>query len=516
MKRNTMTIWLACLGTLCSWLVVENQAKAQDLTRQPTEIWHLRQPAKAAPGFFIIKSSTDGRMLAARDRDNVVFMFDLEKKAKWYEFKGHEVNWIESMHFSPDGERLLTAAGSGEKLKVWRTKNAQLEFEIPTTSALANFSSNGAQIIALGLAKIEYYDVPGGLARGTSSWILSNEEAIAMSNDGKLVAMHRRLNPQVYVLELLNLQTKLRIGLPGDTGRPQQVTISPDKQWIAGSFDNGNRLHLWNAADPHDRHYVLDGHRNIISAIAFTADSRFLASADDQGKVFVWDVLTRQSIGEFETGQSAIRSLACLPQPYEVACGGITGRDSSVWIGDLRPLILPSIQVRPESMEVVWKRLGSTSASTSLDMASALIEHFEHFHPEMRKTIFDATYERSTEDLDRLLTQLSDRSFLRREHATRRLTERLSHFETPLRDIFKDESLPIEQRYRIRRVLMNRPQVPRINVEVVRRWMRLLLVFEMVGSNESRQLLERVALGHPDIQISESASASLQRLDSKQ
>jgi hypothetical protein len=513
MKRNSMTIWFAGYVFFSLMLAIEQASKAQDASEQPREIWHLRQPPTAAPGFYVVSSSANGQLLAARDRDNVVFIFDLERQKKWFEFKGHETNWIESIEFSPEGQRFLTAAGSGEKLKVWRTDNGQLEFEIPTTTSRAGFSIDGAQIIALGSSKVEYFGVPSGLVQGVSNWQLGNEAAVAMSRDGKLVVMHRQLNPQVYSLELLNLQSKLRIGLPGDTARPTQIIVSPDKQWIAGSFENGNRLHLWHSSNPRDRHYVLDGHDGIIGAIAFSSDGRFLVSADDQRKVIAWDILTRQSVSKFETGQSAIRSMAFLPQPFRVAIGGITDSESSIWIGDLRPVILKSPQACPESMDLIWKQLGSTTASTSLDAASALIEHFEKFQVELRETLFAATYERSVEELNNLLLQLSDENFLRREQATRQLVERLSHFEVQLRQLFKNEDLPTEQRYRIRRILINQPRTPRINVEIVRRWMRLILVLEMVGSSESRQLLERIAVGHPDNEISGSASAALQRFD---
>jgi hypothetical protein len=312
--------------------------------------------------------------------------------------------------------------------------------------------------------------------------------------------------------ELLDRKSKLRIGLPGDTARPQQFLFSPDQNWIGGSFQDGNRLHIWDASDPMNGHYVLDGHQGVIRALAFSSDSRFLASADDQRRVMVWDLLTKQSLCSFQTEQKMVRALTFMPKPYQLACAGATESESSIWIGDLFNVIVREHPPKPDSLETVWHRLGSTDVNTSLDAASSLIQDFDQCYPELKTIVSSATFDRSEGDLETLLMELDHRSFARRESATRLLIERLSHFEKGLREASRNEGLPIELRYRIRKVLLNRPTRPRIKVEVMRRWMRFVFVCEMKGSQQAQQLLERIATGHLDPDIASSAQAARLRL----
>jgi hypothetical protein len=473
--------------------------------------WHIRHPAKNAAGNYVVAFSPNGKYLATRDRENQIFVFDLDQDRKLFEFQGHDSNWTETISFSPDSQFFVTTAGSGEQLKVWSSTTGTLELEIPTTAYAANFTNSGDEIVVFGSPYVEYYFWPSGKFARRSSWQLNKEEPLAMSSNGRLVAMQRRLNANVFQTELLNLNTQLRQGLSLDASKPRQLSMSQDNRWIAGSFLDSNRLHLWGVADPSQMHYVLDGHHSDILSLAFSSDDRFLVSVDDRQELVVWEVLTRQPVFRFKTDQSMIRSLAFSTQPYVLACCGSTESDSSIWIGDLRSRLLPTGQLPPGSMDLIWQQLGSASAETALASAGLLVEHFEHFSDELQATVYGATFENSIEDLDDLLEQLADSRFQQRELATQELINRLSYFESSLRELLGTD-LPIETRYRINQILKKRASRPRVNVEVHRRWQRLLFVLEVVDTPESRRVIKRVATGHPDREISVTASTALARL----
>jgi WD40 repeat protein len=485
--------------------------RAQELkTVQPKTIWHIRHPARHSPGNYVVAVSPNGSFIATRDRENNVFVYDVLKRKQRFEFKAHQSNWIESISFSNDSRFFMTAAGSGENLKVWSTESGTLEQEIPTIAYSAFFSAGDDQIAVLGPQQVELFSWPAAKRFGFANWQLNKEIPLSMSADGNIMVMYRKLSPNVHQTELLNLRSNVRTDLSGDVSKPRRMPISPDGNWVAGNFQEGNRIHLWNVADPTRLRYVLEGHGSEIVEVAFSPDSRWIVSADDQRKIFVWDVLTRQLIAQFQSPQSSVRALAFSPKGFQLACAGTTDSDSSMWICDLSSFFLFPETPRPESLRPVWHQLGSTSSQAGLQAAQRLIEHFDLLCSELHTVIFSLTFENTAEDLNGLLEQLTAPIFSQRELATLELSRRLVYFEPALKALL-DSELPTESRYRIQQVLKQQPQA-KVSVESHRRWQRLIFVLEVVDTSDSRTLLQRVASGHPDNEIATSARSAIARL----
>lgn len=501
----------------CPALVGAQAVKIRPLEIVPTSPdklpfqWMIREATKNSSGAFVVAFSPDGRYLAARDRENEIYIYDLEKRTKLAPFKGHDSNWVESIHFSQDSKYFVSTAGSGEKLKVWKTESGALQLEIVTTAHSARFSPNGEEVIVLGSQNIEVYSFPQGKLLRRTNWQMNKDEALAMSDDGGLVVTCRVGNGIAHQTELFNLVSKSRYELPGEISKPRRVVISNDNRWVAACFENGNRLHLWNAEDPKQLGYVLDNYGGEIVSLAFSHDSRFIVSVDDKQSLVAWDLLTRQPIVEFGTEQNPVRTVACSQGGYQFAAGGATNGNVSIWVGDLKPKLLPKGQPLPDSLDVIWRQLGSASVDTSLAGVGLLVENFEQYREILRSTVYDATFENSIEDLPILLEQLADSRFQQRELAMQQLTNRLSDFESSLRELLGTD-LPIETRYRINTVLKQKARRPKFKVEILRRWHRLVFVLESVNSPESRQILQRIASGHPDQEISETATSALERL----
>src|SRR5687768_9800029 len=70
---------------------------------------------------------------------------------------------------------------------------------------------------------------------------------------------------------------------------------------------------------------ILAGHRKPVQALAYSPDGRLLASVGDEGVIFLWDVLSGESV---RTLQAAVQTILCLafsPDGRSLVTGGQPG-----------------------------------------------------------------------------------------------------------------------------------------------------------------------------------------------
>jgi hypothetical protein len=108
----------------------------------------------------------------------------------------------------------------------------------------------------------------------------------------------------------------------------------------------------------------------------------------------------------------------------------------------------------------------------------------------------------------RLLADLDNDSFPRREEAMRKLRELGEQAEPELRAALKARPSP-EQKRRIEELLAAPPGVPPPPLPEELRHLRALVVLERIGMSEARQLLEEVAKGTPSARLTGQARAAL-------
>jgi WD40 repeat protein len=68
------------------------------------------------------------------------------------------------------------------------------------------------------------------------------------------------------------------------------VAFSPDSRLLASASDD-KTVRLWDAATGALQR-TLEGHSDVVLSVAFSPDSRLLASASDDKTVRLWDVAT--------------------------------------------------------------------------------------------------------------------------------------------------------------------------------------------------------------------------------
>jgi WD40 repeat protein len=202
-------------------------------------------------------------------------------------------------YFSPGGQFLFVwneiqgkkvaevfAVSTGKLL--WRLPWLKGTFSIDERQ-LAFFSADGS---------IQVYDT----ATGKLLWQLGTKSpgwdqyyhstGLTFSTDGKLLA-----SCSDYDIQVWDLTTgKKRYRLPGihsakEIGRPVSLALSPDGRMLAVSGVSGEaKIQLWELASCKVRAELV-GHQGTVRCLAFSLDSRLLASGSEDTTVLVWDMV---------------------------------------------------------------------------------------------------------------------------------------------------------------------------------------------------------------------------------
>lgn len=249
MRNSSIPIHVSVsLWVIVLWLPLGAWAWAQDVIR-PTgpetdvatkdelpehAVWRFGQHGQSTDsnGIYRLQYSGDGKLLATRNRRNVVAIYDVETRKQRCEVSGHENNWVETIDFSPDAKFFVTAAGSTEKIKIWNTLTGKLESEIDTDGIAAYFDDSGDVIHVLGETHVETYSWPGVQMTTQRKWKSDNLTRAGMSHDGRLVVAYRTLNRQIYQTLVVDLETKSKVPLDGSTSIPKSVVVSRNNLWV--------------------------------------------------------------------------------------------------------------------------------------------------------------------------------------------------------------------------------------------------------------------------------------------
>ena len=272
-------------------------------------------------------------------------------------------------------------------------------------------------------------------------------------------------------------------------------------------------------ANPSDKNYYLEGHKNRAQSIAISPDNRFLVSTSWDNTVIVWDLLTRGAIGTLTGHTEHVNSSAFAPDGMTVATGASGKTDSSVIVWNLEKTFFPQAakQLTPAAFQISWNLLGSSIGRRALDAVND-IRHAEpeelfEFIGEKLQADSEAT---SNNTIENWIEELDSPKFAVRQTATARLTQSLANAELLLRATLESDCTP-EVRYRILQILNQKIARPAIEINELRRLYRGIHVLELLASDEvhkrrASEILQLVSRGHRHLDIAREAAAALQRI----
>jgi WD40 repeat protein len=280
--------------------------------------------------------SPDSRLLVAGADDATIRRWDWRTHAPIDPpLRGHRY-LVTSVAFSPPDGQTIASGGWEGRVLLWDAKTGRLRATLPGHDGHAVFAvafSPDGKTLASGGADgtVRLWDARsgrplGGPLRGHTNRVLS----LAFDPDGGTLASGS-LDRRIWLWDLGHPQ---RRGEPLTTATSpiNALTFGPDGKLLAGTSDDV--VASWDLTK--GRHQSLPaaqlgGHTDEVHTVALSPDGSTLASGGRDGSVILWDLPTRQQLGDpIAAHAEGVRSLAFSGDGRTLASAGADG-DVVVW-----------------------------------------------------------------------------------------------------------------------------------------------------------------------------------------
>jgi len=310
----------------------------------------------------------DGKTLAAGSLDQTVRLWEVASGKQVCQLRGHS-DGVWSVAFAPDGCVLASTAGRNDKtIRLWEVATGreirQLKGHLDLVGTVA-FSPDGKTLASGSQDRIvRLWDVASGKEIRQLHGHAGAAFSVAFSPDGKTLASGG--GDQTLRLWDVAAGKQLRHQVVGTVWGPVWcVAFSRDGKMLAtDGWDNSIRL--WDPATGKELR-ELKGHLSTVQCVAFSPDSRTLASGsgnwriegEGDNTVRLWDVASGAELRRPAGHQCALTSVGFSPDRKMLASASL---DSSIRLWEaatgkeIRPLVAPSpapIQTRP-TVSPVW------------------------------------------------------------------------------------------------------------------------------------------------------------------
>src|SRR5579883_2189969 len=421
----------------------------------------------------------DGKMLAGSSSDGFVRFWDAAASKEQNRFLLHKhgvaaflfapdgktfastaMNWME---LAPDGKTVVPKYPPDKSIHLWRSD---------TGAEIRRFEGN--------------QETPGAMAFAPDGKTLA-----AVSEDKTI-----RLWDVASGKELRQFR--------GHEGRLWCIAYSPDGRMVAAAAED-KVIHLWNVATGEEVQRFV-GHQNgLIQALRFSTDGRTLASGSHDRTVRLWEVSTGQERQCFQGHRHSVFALDFSRDGRRLASAGY---DANILVWDVTGRITAdhqgTVRLSEKELDRLWTELGDAKNAAHAfqamrrllrDPSEAVRLFRERLHP--FPAIEGARIARWIADLD-------SAEFAVREKAVRELEQQGEAVEGALRKLLEDRP-SLEVRQRVKLLLAKLTGGDRL------RRLRAVEVLENLDTSESRRLLETLAGGAAEAQLTQEAKASLQR-----
>ncbi len=280
--------------------------------------------------FSSIAVSPDGKILAATGRViGEIEFFSVETQKQISVVK--EAGPVSNLHFSADGSRIISAC-SDNTIRMWKVATGELDTTIKPQSYVddAALSPNGRTVVSVG-RQVSEWDAGTKKLSKVFGADAAPIDSIAISRDAQSLAF-----AGWGALRMLDLaSSELHTRSPAVTNA---VALSPDGHWIAMGTSRYQPpfIAVCERVEKPQPCFILSGHTDIIQALAFSTDGKWLVSASEDETVRIWDLSARKEVSVLKEHTNAVLGLAIVSDLIVSASADGTLKVWGLPSGDLR------------------------------------------------------------------------------------------------------------------------------------------------------------------------------------
>ena len=262
-----------------------------------------------------------GKKLATVCHDQTVRVWNIKTGSLLKTFEHNAA--IRCVAFSGDG-KLIASGGADNTIKLWDIRTGKLLRSLgnlitghsDTVTALA-FSPNHLFVASASLDKtVRLWHVKSGKEVYALKDYPGAILTLAMGGDGKTMVYGGNGG----MLSLRHLKTGKPMRTFPTNGQPN-YSVALSRQGFLLAVASGLEIVVWNRQSQKQL-FTLQGHTDVVSALAFSADHRTLVSGSHDQTIRLWDMKTGKPIKTLRGHQAAVYSVACSWTGNMIVSGG--------------------------------------------------------------------------------------------------------------------------------------------------------------------------------------------------
>jgi RNA polymerase sigma factor (sigma-70 family) len=466
----------------------------------------------------VVAVTADGRSVLSGGTDGCIWVQDLNgKESRRFLLDGPPEKLTQYAHIvlalgvTPDGKTAATWSRNPNAgppvFHVWDLGTGRALVERPdlfATGSLPRFSPDARL-----LADYLYEDQPAGPAPAAGGGAPGAPGGGGAMGRGRVLAglRFREIVSGRQVLEVRHSAGFLGLTAFSTDGRV--VVTGTSEEVPPGGLRHKNALHVWELATGKERLTVPGGEGDFwFQTVAIAPDGR-TAATTWHGTIRFWDVYTGKELMTRTASAGQIHCLAFSPDSRSLATGH---RDGSIFVWEVPVASEPtgSSASPPDAAQIErwWAHLADDDARKAYAAIRGLAAAPGPSTRFLGDHVLPIT-EAPAAQLRQLIADLDSPEFQKREAATEGLTALGEQAGPALRAALKVAS-SAEQRRRIERLLRALDAAP--SGETLRQ-VRAIEVLELARTGEARAVLEKLTGGAPDARQTREAQAAFGRLN---